>query len=58
MAPRVLAGAAAFYLLLAAPMQADGPLQSGPPVGARNNRSGFMPQWVTGPCANERLCPV
>ena len=39
-------------------LDADGPLRSGPPVGARNDRDGFCPKWVTGPCAGKRLCPV
>jgi hypothetical protein len=58
MPQRLLAGAACAFLLLAGPMQAANPLQSGPPVGARNNRSGFYPNWVTGPWAGQRLCPV
>jgi hypothetical protein len=58
MAPRFLAGAACAILLLAGPMQADGPLRSGPPAGSRNDREGFCPKWVTGPCAGDRLCPV
>jgi hypothetical protein len=55
MPTRFLAGA---FLLLASLAQAADPLQSGPPVGARNNRSGFYPNWVTGPNAGQRLCPV
>jgi hypothetical protein len=58
MAPRFLAGAACAFLLLAGPLQANGPLRSGPPVGSANDRRGFCPQWVTGPCAGKRLCPV
>jgi hypothetical protein len=58
MAQRLLAGAACAFLMLAGPMQADSPLRSGPQVGAANNRNGFYPQWVTGPCAGQRLCPV
>ena len=58
MAPRLLAGAAFAFLMLAGPVQADGPLRSGPQVGSANNRSGFCPQWVTGPCAGKSLCPV
>jgi hypothetical protein len=58
MAPRLLSGAACALLMLAGSVQADGPLKSGPQVGARNDRRGFMPQWVTGPCAGQRLCPV
>ena len=34
------------------------PLKSGPPVGARNNRGGFIPNLVAGPGAGERRCPV
>ena len=33
-------------------------LKSGPPVGAENDRSGFRPQFVTGPSAGRSLCPV
>ncbi len=58
MAPRFLAGAACAFLLLAGPLQADTPLRSGPQVGEGNDRRGFCPQWVTGPCAGKRLCPV
>jgi hypothetical protein len=58
MAPRLLAGAACALLTLAGPLPADAPLRSGPPVGAANDREGFRPQWVTGPCAGKRLCPV
>jgi hypothetical protein len=58
MAPRLLAGAACAFLTLAGLVQADSPLRSGPPVGAANDRSGFFPQWVTGPDAGKRLCPV
>jgi hypothetical protein len=58
MAPRFLACAACAFLLLAGPLQADTPLRSGPQVGSGNDRRGFCPQWVTGPCAGKRLCPV
>jgi hypothetical protein len=58
MTSRFLAGAACALLMLAGPAQADSPLRSGPPVGAANNRSGFFPQWVTGPQAGKNLCPV
>jgi hypothetical protein len=58
MACRYLAGAACAVLLLTGTLQADTPLRSGPQVGARNNRNGFYPQWVTGPEAGNRLCPV
>jgi len=55
---RSLAGAAVTFLMLAGPMQADSPLRSGPQVGSANNRSGFLPQWVSGPTAGKQLCPV
>ena len=38
--------------------QAEDPLKSGPPVGTRNNRGGFYPQFVAGPGSGERRCPV
>ena len=38
--------------------QAPDALKSGPPVGAENDRRGFYPQWVSGPGAGERRCPV
>ncbi len=47
----------AIALLSGSAMDAD-PLKSGPPVGAENDRSGFRPQFVTGPCAGKNLCPV
>jgi hypothetical protein len=34
------------------------PLKSGPQVGDRNNLRGFFPNWVTGPAAGQRRCPV
>ena len=55
MSPRLIAGTA-LAIMLAGNVLADNPLKSGPPVGARNNRSGFRPQFVTGP--GERRCPV
>jgi hypothetical protein len=58
MPPRFLAGTAFTLLLLAGPLPADPPLKSGPPVGARNNRSGFFIDWLTGNCAGQNLCPV
>lgn len=58
MSPRLLAGVACSVFFLAGALQASEPLRSGPPVGAPNNRSGFMPSWVTGPCAGKHLCPV
>lgn len=33
-------------------------LKSGPPVGAKNDRSGFRPRFVTGPSTGRSLCPV
>jgi hypothetical protein len=33
-------------------------LKSGPQVGAGNDRNGFYPQWLTGPSAGQRRCPV
>jgi hypothetical protein len=33
-------------------------LKSGPPVGCTNDRSGFRPQFVTGPAAGKTYCPV
>jgi hypothetical protein len=45
-------------VLLAAGSIAAGDLKSGPQVGARNNRRGFFPNWVAGPGAGERRCPV
>jgi len=53
----VLAGVACSFLVYA-DLNAVEPLRSGPPVGAANNRSGFSPKWVTGPCAGKHLCPV
>jgi hypothetical protein len=62
MTPRLLVGAALATLLLSASSQAAPapvtPLKSGPPVGATNNRSGFVPQFITGPTTGMRLCPV
>jgi hypothetical protein len=58
MAPRLLASAVCALLVLAGSMQADAPLKSGPQVGSPNDRDGFTPKWVTGPCAGKRLCPV
>jgi hypothetical protein len=62
MTPRLIASAALAALLLGGDVPAQdppkAPLKSGPPVGARNDRSGFIPQVVTGPCAGQRLCPV
>jgi len=57
MTPRLIASAAV-ALLLAGIGLAQEPLKSGPPVGARNNRGGFFPQFVAGPGTGERRCPV
>ena len=54
----IFASAACAFLMLTGLVHADSRLQSGPPVGARNDRTGFFPNWVTGPCAGKRLCPV
>jgi hypothetical protein len=45
-------------LLLCGSGQASGPLKSGPQVGSRNDRSGFVPQFVAGASAGQRMCPV
>jgi len=58
MTTRFLASTACAFLILAGQLYADEPLKSGPQVGTKNNRRGFMPQWVTGPCAGQSLCPV
>jgi hypothetical protein len=58
MTPRLIVGAALAALLLGGTVWAETPLQSGPPVGAGNDRSGFRPQFVTGPTAGQTLCPV
>jgi hypothetical protein len=54
----VLLAGAALAALPADNALAEGPLKSGPPVGARNNRRGFVPQFVAGPLAGQRRCPV
>ena len=58
MTARLIAGAALAVVLLGGTVQAEDPLKSGPPVGAGNDRSGFRPQFVTGPSAGQNLCPV
>jgi hypothetical protein len=58
MTPRLIASAAFAVILLGGNVQAQAPLKSGPPVGAENDRDGFYPQWVTGPSAGKRRCPV
>ena len=45
-------------LFLGGALLADTPVKSGPQVGADNNRSGFKPQFVAGPSAGQKLCPV
>jgi len=47
----------AVLLLGGGVLSADG-LKSGPEVGAANDRQGFYPQWLTGPAAGQRRCPV
>jgi len=58
MSARLLASAAVAALLLASSGLAETPLKSGPQVGERNNRRGFYPNWVAGPAAGQRRCPV
>ena len=58
MTPRLIASAALAVLLLAGSGQATDPVKSGPQVGEENNRRGFRPQFITGPTAGQRLCPV
>jgi len=54
--PRLIVSASLAAILLGGAVHADDPLKSGPPVGAKNNRSGFRPEFVTGP--GQRRCPV
>jgi len=56
MTPRLIASAVLAAVLLGGHVQANNPLKSGPSVGARNDRSGFKPQFVTGP--GQPRCPV
>ncbi|MFO0969719.1 MAG: hypothetical protein U0793_29525 [Gemmataceae bacterium] len=58
MATRLLVSGACAFFMFAGALRADPPLRSGPQVGERNNRGGFCPNWITGPCAGKRLCPV
>lgn len=58
MTPGIFVSAALLAMLVADPGPAAKVLKSGPPVGAKNNRGGFYPTLVTGPCAGERRCPV
>lgn len=57
MNPRFIAGAACAALLFGGNALGED-LKSGPQVGAPNDRDGFRPQFVTGPSAGQRLCPV
>jgi hypothetical protein len=54
----LLAGVACSLLVLAGDLIAQAPMKSGPQAGDRNNRRGFSPTWVTGPCSGKHLCPV
>jgi hypothetical protein len=54
----LLTGVACSLLVFAGDLIATEPLRSGPPIGSPNDRDGFTPKWVTGPCAGKRLCPV
>jgi hypothetical protein len=58
MIPQFIASAALAVVLLGSSAQVQAPLKSGPQVGARNNRSGFCPDWVAGFCAKQNICPV
>jgi hypothetical protein len=58
MSSRLIATAALGALLFAGNSLAENPLKSGPQVGERNNMRGFFPQWVAGPAAGQRRCPV
>jgi hypothetical protein len=58
MSARLIAAAALGVVLFTDIGLAETPLKSGPQVGDRNNKRGFMPQWVTGPAAGQRRCPV
>lgn len=58
MTRQLIAGATLAVILLGASTQGADTLKSGPPVGAANDRSGFRPQFVAGPSAGQRLCPV
>ena len=59
MTQRFIASAALAAVLFGGSVRAEGPpLKSGPQVGTENDRSGFRPQFVAGPSAGQRLCPV
>ena len=53
-----LSSVAIGLLLFAGQLIPSEPLRSGPQVGDPNNKRGFTPKWVTGPCAGKHLCPV
>jgi hypothetical protein len=53
-----LASATLAALLFGGGAPVPDPIKSGPQVGNPNNRSGFVPQIVTGPAAGQKLCPV
>jgi hypothetical protein len=55
---RILAGTTLAVLILAGSAQTEEPLKSGPQVGAKNNRRGFYPEFVSGPYTGQRRCPV
>jgi hypothetical protein len=58
MTSRLFAAAVLGVLLLGGDAPAKEPLKSGPPVGAGNDRRGFLPQYVAGAFTGERRCPV
>ena len=59
MPPRLIASAALAVVLFGGSVRAEAPpLKSGPQVGTENDRSGFRPQFVAGPSAGQKLCPV
>jgi hypothetical protein len=58
MSPRLIVCTALGALLLASSGLAEDSLKSGPQVGERNNRRGFYPNWIAGPAAGQRRCPV
>ena len=52
----LIAAPAFAAILFGGSLQVEQPLRSGPPVGAKNNRNGFRPQFVARP--GEQRCPV
>jgi hypothetical protein len=56
MSLRFVAGPVLAAVLFGSVLYAEEPLKSGPAVGARNNRSGFVPKYVSGP--GQPRCPV